>query len=396
MRNLRLHHSLQTKPTSKTFAVYLGVLFVSFHYFIFVYINSSFLSQFLQDSWIGYVYIAGSIVNIAILLNAHRILRRYGNFKLLISLVSLEFVALLTLAHTTYAPIAVIAFIAQHAINPAIVYCLDVILDSYSNQNEQGRNRGLFLTILNTPPIIATVITGYILHDHNFGDIYTLAALFLIPLSFIIISQFKKFQDPEYQRVEVRKVFTRLSSHKAIRNILIDNIVLQIFYAIMTIYLPLYLQRVIGFSLSEIALMFSIMLIPFVILEYPIGKISDERFGEKELLISGFILMGITISTIGWLDTHSWMLWTIILVASRIGAAIVEISTESYFFKHVKPTDADIIGVFRMSHALAFIITPLIGAVILLYVPLQNMFTVGASIIFIIGLRYAFDLRDTK
>ncbi|MEN9647370.1 MAG: hypothetical protein RLY57_174 [Candidatus Parcubacteria bacterium] len=396
MRHLRLHHSLQTKPTSKTFPVYLGVLFVSFHYFIFVYINSSFLSQFLQDSWIGYVYIAGSIVNITILLNAHRILRRYGNFKLLITLIALEFVALLTLAHTVYAPIAIIAFIAQHALNPAIVYCLDVILDSYSNQNEQGRNRGLFLTIINTPPIIATVITGYILHDHNFGDLYTLASLFLIPLAFIVISQFRTFKDPSYKRVEVRKVFTRLTSHKAIRNILIDNVVLQIFYSIMTIYLPLYLQRVVGFSLSEIALMFSIMLIPFVILEYPVGRISDERYGEKELLIGGFILMGIAISTIGWMDTHSWIIWTMMLVASRIGAAVVEIATESYFFKQVKPTDADIIGVFRMSHAVAFILTPLIGAVVLLYVPLQNMFIIGASIIFIVGLRYAFDLRDTR
>jgi MFS family permease len=376
--------------------VYLGVLFVSFHYFFFVYINSSFLSQFLNDSWIGYVYIAGSLTNIFVLLNAHRILRRFGNFKLITTFIILEIIALLTLAHATYAPIAIIAFIAQHAINPVIIYCLDVILDTYSNQNEQGKNRGIFLTILNTPPIIATIITGYILTGHNFGDIYTLSALFLLPLLFLSVTQFKNFVDPKYKRVEVGKVMERLSTHRAVRNILIDNIVLQMFYAIMTIYLPLYLQREIGLSLSEIALMFSIMLIPFVLLQFPIGKVADEKIGEKELLIGGFILMGIAMSTIGWMDTHSVVIWTIILVATRIGAAIVEIATETYFFKHIHPTDADMIGVFRMSHAIAFALTPLVGAVVLRYVDIQNMFIIGASIILIVGLRYAFDLRDTR
>lgn len=396
MRHIRLHHALTIKPSSKTFAVYLGVLFVSFHYFFFIYINSSFLSQFLTDSWIGYAYIAGSIANIIVLLNAHRILRGVGNFKMLTCLILLEIGALLVLANATTVWVAVAAFIAQHAFNPAIIYCLDIILDSYTTQGEQGRSRGVFLTILNTPPIIATIITGYILTGQNFGNVYTLSALFLVPLLFITLFQFRNFQDPHYKKVEVKKVFQRLKSHRLVRDILIDNIVLQMFYAIMTIYLPLYLQRTVGFTLSEITLMFSIMLIPFILLQLPIGKIEDERVGEKELLISGFILMGLAISIIGWMETSSLLFWTLILVATRIGAAIVEISTETYFFKHVHPSDADMIGVFRMSHSIAFALTPLIGAVVLRYVDIKNMFFIGASIILIVGLRYAFDLRDTR
>jgi MFS family permease len=350
----------------------------------------------MSDSWVGYVYILGSLANIIVLLNAHRIMRKVGTFKLLTSLVVLEILALLTLATTEYAPIAIIAFIAQHAFNPAIIYCLDVILDTYSKQSEQGRSRGMFLTILNTPPIIATIITGYVLTGNNFGDIYTLSALFLVPLLFIAFSQFKNFQDPHYKKVEVIKVLDRLKSHRAVRNILIDNIVLQMFYSIMTIYLPLYLQREMGFSLSEITLMFSIMLIPFVLLQLPVGRLADDKYGEKELLIAGFILMGIAISIIGWITTSSFWVWTAILVATRIGAAVVEITTESYFFKHVRPTDADIIGVFRMSHAIAFTITPLIGAIMLYYVDIKNIFFIGASFILIVGLRYAFDLKDTR
>jgi predicted MFS family arabinose efflux permease len=249
---------------------------------------------------------------------------------------------------------------------------------------------------MNIPPIIATVITGYVLTDHNFNNVYSLAILFLIPVLFIVFSQFKKFEDPHYKKVEIKKVLSRLRSHRAVRNILIDNIVLQIFYAIMTIYLPLYLQQKIGLTLSQITLMYSIILIPFVLLEFPVGKIADEKLGEKELLIAGFILMGIAISVIAWLDTHSIAIWIAILLATRIGAAIVEITTESYFFKHVKPTDADVIGVFRMSHSIAFGLTSLLGAVILQYVDIQNMFLIGASVIFIVGLRYAFDLKDTR
>jgi MFS family permease len=396
MHHLRLHHSLATKPTTKTFAVYTAVLFLSFNYFFIVYINSSFLAQFFSGATVGYLYIGGSILSMSILFNAHRILRRIGNFKFLLTLVSLQLLALFTLALSSSPILAVVAFMAQQAINPAILYCLDIILDTYSTKETQGRSRGIFLTILNAPPLLATLITGFILTGNNFNDIYLLSALFLIPLLLITFFQFKNFTDPHYKKIELSKVISRFKSNPSVRDIFIDNIVLQVFYSIMTIYLPLYLQQAAGFSLSQIAIMFSFMLLPFVIFQLPVGKIADERLGEKEFIICGFILMAISIATLGWIQTSTMWVWIAILVATRIGAAVVEITTESYFFKHVEPTDADMIGVFRMAHGIAFILTPLVGALVLYYVELQNIFIIGAIFILIVGLRYAFDLVDTK
>ncbi len=396
MYHLRMHPVPETKPTSKTFGIYLAVFFLSFHYFFIVYINSNFLAQYFTDSWIGSLYIIGSVINIAILMCVHKLLRKMGNIKLLASFIGLEILSILFLAFSSSPWLLCIAFIGQHVLNPMILYCFDIILDTYSERHTQGRSRGTFLTILNTPPIIATLITGFILHDHNFKDIYLISLAFIIPLIFMVFTQFKTFVDPQYKQIGIKKVFSRLKSHRLVRDIFIDNIVLQVFYAIMTIYLPLYLVRNIGFNLSEIAFIFSIMLIPFVALELPVGKIADEDLGEKEFIVSGFILMGISISLIAWISSTSLWVWVALLVASRIGAAVVEITTESYFFKHVNPSDADMIGVFRMSHAVAFAVTPLIGAIALKYVDIQNMFIIGASIILIVGLRYAFDLKDTR
>lgn len=393
MQKLRLTHHVGHTSTH-SFYIYLAVLFLAFHYFFIVYVNSNFLATFISEKYIGYLYIFGSLANIVVLLNAHKLLRRFGNFKLASALILLEIIALLTLGMSKTFWIIAIAFIVQHAVNPAILYCLDIVLESHSKNNETGRNRGIFLTILNTPPIIATVIVGFILTNNDFSSVYILSSLFLLPLFFIVRSKMYKFEDPHYKKVAVKDVFKRFNHNRLVRDIFIDNILLQVFYAVMTIYLPLYLYRYIGFSLGEISFMFSLMLLPFVLLQIPIGRIVDKKFGEKRFLIAGFLIMCLSMAMVSFIHTPSILIWILVLFSTRIGAAIIEITTESYFFKHVDKTDADMIGVFRMSHAIAFSIMPLIGTIALNFLSFTTVFILLSLIILAVGLRYAFDLVD--
>ncbi len=396
MQRLRLaHHKPPSTERPESFFVYIALIFLSFHYFFIVYINSNFLATHTSETNISYLYIAGAIANIIVLLNAHRWLRRFGNFKLAVALIILEGITLVTLGYSNTFYIIAAAFILQHAVNPAILYCLDIILEAHSSNSGTGRSRGVFLTMLNTPPIIATVITGLILVNHSFSAVYYLSAMFLIPLLFIIIYKFRKFKDPKYSKVNIIDTVTRFDKNKDVLDIFIDNILLQTFYAVMTIYVPVYLSKVIGLSLSQIGFIFSFMLIPFILLELPVGKITDTKTGGKEFLIFGFIIMCVSMAIIPFIETTSVLIWILILVLTRIGAAIVEITTESYFFKQVNSSDADMIGVFRMSRSLAFVIMPVIGIIMLRSVSMQTLILTFAIIIGTVGLRYAFDITDT-
>ncbi len=106
--------------------------------------------------------------------------------------------------------------------------------------------------------------------------------------------------------------------------------------------------------------------------------------------------MCFALMSVSFISTASVIVWALVLFITRVGAATLEISAETYFFKQVDKTDADMIGLYRMSHATAFALMPLLGVAALIFIPMQYLFVVFGILILILGLRYAIDLKDTR
>ena len=153
--------------------------------------------------------------------------------------------------------------------------------------------------------------------------------------------------------------------------------ILNFFYAWMVIYLPLLLSKEMGFSWPQIGVIFTIMLLPFLIFELPAGILSDRKIGEREILALGFVIMFIATFIIPSLVSATFLVWAAILFATRIGASLVEISSETYFFKHVKEADTGLISLFRMTRPLAYVIAPLLA------LPIIYFFSYSASFYFL-------------
>jgi len=137
------------------------------------------------------------------------------------------------------------------------------------------------------------------------------------------------------------------------------------------------------------------MLLPFLLFELPLGKLEDTKYGEKEIMSLGIIVMTVSVLTIALVQSHNVILWTAILFLTRTGAAMVEISVETYFFKKVDAKEADLISFFRNASPLAFISAPLLVSALLLIMPIQYTFFM-LSIILITGLNFSTKLVDTK
>jgi MFS-type transporter involved in bile tolerance (Atg22 family) len=181
--------------------------------------------------------------------------------------------------------------------------------------------------------------------------------------------------------------------HPVLRNVFAAQTLLRFFYAWMVIYTPLYLSQYIGFSWSQIGIMFSIMLLPFLILELPLGKVVDSAFGEKKIMVFGFVLLVATVACIPFLTTSTFAVWTGVLFTSRIGAACVEMATESYFFKHVNGSLADTISLFRMARPATYVAVSAVATLTLGIISLQWSFLILA-VIMVIGVPLALTLRN--
>jgi MFS family permease len=155
------------------------------------------------------------------------------------------------------------------------------------------------------------------------------------------------------------------------------------------------MHEYIGFDWSEIGIIFSIMLLPFIILDYPLGRLSD-KIGEKKMLILGFLIISLSTLMIPFFTFKSVALWALILFISRVGAATIDTMSESYFFKSVKEEEADVLSFFRNTHPLSFVIAPLVAIPVLLLVPSFKFIFLILGLIMLCGLFISLRLRDVK
>jgi MFS family permease len=149
------------------------------------------------------------------------------------------------------------------------------------------------------------------------------------------------------------------------------------------------------FSWQSIGSIYAFMLLPFVLLSYPLGKLSD-KLGEKNILIIGFLIGTLATLSIPLITLPVAWIFAIVLFFTRVGASTIEVMSESYFFKIVKEEDADEIAFFRNTRAVAFLIAPAIATLLLIFVPsFQYLFYVLGAVL-LIGLWITLRMEDVK
>lgn len=383
------------KTNNSLSVVYIANLLLSFHYFLILYINSSFLNLHVTEKTIGLLYTVGSLGNLVLLLAAPYLLNLFGNYRMVLGFIVLEGIAVAGLSFTSLPTLIATFFLIHMAVIGMIAFNLDVFVEKYSgNERETGGIRGLYLTLANAALVIAPSVVAFLLPRGDFSAVYLLSLLFLVPAFTIIKRNLKGFAHTHHA-VSFSKEVERYRKDRNLRNIFIVNLVLQIFYAWMVIYVPIYLSSYIGFSWDKLGILFTFMLLPFLLFELPLGKIADLFLGEKEILVAGLAIMAAATSLITSLSTASFVLWAIVLFLTRVGASAVEIMTESYFFKHVNAADYDAISVFRMTRPISYVVAPIIAGIALSTIPYRFVFLVLVGII-LLAIEPALRLKDTR
>ena len=117
------------------------------------------------------------------------------------------------------------------------------------------------------------------------------------------------------------------------------------------------------------------------------------------IIIAGFLLMGLTTLAIPFLSSQilTLTLWALLLFVGRIGASTVETMAETYFFKSIDGHNASLMGHFRRSRPLAFVIAPLLASILLgtHLVTLQGLFSI-LGVLMLCAIYYPLRLVDTK
>ena len=108
----------------------------------------------------------------------------------------------------------------------------------------------------------------------------------------------------------------------------------------------------------------------------------------------GFLITALSLVVMPFLG-KVFMAWLVILFISRVGASLIEIMTESYFFKHVGPKDTGLISIFRLTRPVSTILGAGAGILALSVLSFEQVFFVLATVI-LFGLKISLSLKDTK
>ena len=384
---------ITTKNKIFYFIYFVGFLF-SVHLALSAYINSTFMNEYATERIVGILYTTGSILAIFGFAIIPQFLSRFGNYKLTLFLVALNIAFLLGLAVFKNVWLLAPIFILKIAFIMFIYFNLDIFLESKSTDGETGSIRGKYMTAMNIAWVVSPMIAGFILTNGDYWKIYLTSASIMAIVFILIFSGLKNFKDPKYEKIPFFKTLLYVWKNKNIYNIFMAGFFLRFFYSWMVIYTPIYLHEHIGFNWDKIGIIFTIMLLPFILFELPIGKLADKKFGEKEILVLGFAIMAATTMSLSFVN-GGMIVWATALFITRIGASMVEITSESYFFKQIDGDDANLLGFYRNTRPLAYVIAPVIASVFLSIFDYRYIF-VALGAIMILGAMYGLKLKDTR
>lgn len=342
---------------------------------VIIYVISYYFKIASGTENVSFFYVMAYILIFVILINLHKLVRKWGKSRTLFFtlLAKIGVLTWLTLVGPSYWSIMLLGFYL--ILNSLEWTILDVILESFSCDHLSGRIRGLYLTILNLGYLFGPLLSVKILAAADFRGIFIFVLMINALVLILALLGLRKVNHQFGQKLGIKELIRKVLRRKDILKIYYISFVLEFFYALMVIYTPLYLLDL-GFSWEKIGIIFTFMLIPFILLQYPAGILADKKIGEKELIIAAIIMMAISTAAVYFTHSGSLLIWSLILFSTRIGAALIEILRDSYFYKRISGQDVDLINFFRTSLPLAYVIATLLSGLVLIFFPIKTVFLI--------------------
>jgi len=391
--------------TKRFYAKYINertIHLITFLGFIFglsvsllTYVTSSYFKQVVNSDNVGIFYVISFSIILVVLFNLNKLIEGFGRARTLMALLITQISVLFLLQFADIAMGGAILMMIYIVLFSVLMVVFDIVLEAYSTDGETGRIRGLFLSVWSFGFVIGPLLSVFLLENYGFNGIFVVTMLLYVVMFLTIFMALNDIKGHvKKQDLSIKKTIAIFKSKPSLVKVYWMSFTLRFFYAVMTIFMPLYLREI-GLSWNEIGIVFTVMLIPFVLVEYPAGILADTKYGEKEMLFIGTIIIIVTSAIMFFVPSSVLAFWIIILFVSRIGAALVESMVDSYFYKQINENDVALINFFRSTRAIAYIASAiLVGITLFFFDDIQNIFVV-LFVVLCVGLYPVITLKDT-
>jgi MFS family permease len=360
------------------------------------YLQSNFLSDYVSLNTLSLFFVIANSLTVFCIVFFPELIKKLGNFFLAKIILVIHAVSLLCFVVTNN-PVSALFSVILFTISTNLLWInMDILIENFSSDSSTGQTRTTYFTFINLGWIISPTISSYLIKLGDYQLAFLVASALAIPVFLIFLHHNKRLKDKTvYSKKPIKAVIKETWHNKNLRGIFFISLLLQIFYSTAVVYVPIYLLQNLGIGWEALGLMFSIMLIPFLVFELPAGIIADKYIGEKEILYLGFAILIVSLFFFFYIKVPTIWIWTLLLFMSRVGAALIEAMRETYFFKIVDAKDVGHINIFRTTAPLGYVLGSALAMIILAFFPLNYLFLVNA-IISISGFAFIASIKDTK
>ena len=359
-----------------------------------IYILSAYFAQVLGSDNVGIFYLIAYSGVLLSLFYLQPLIRAIGKARTLYFGLGVAILASVLLTHLPVAWISVGIMLVFIIVTNLIWVTLDILLESFSKDRISGRIRGFYLTVMNAGLLGAPFLSTITLEHFQYEGVFFILILGYIAVFLISLIGFRNDNAVIQEKLQLRQTIAKILLKKNLFRIYHISFAMEFFYAMMVVYTPLYLLSL-NFSWSEIGIIFTCMLLPFIFLQYPLGVLADKSMGEKELLIMSIVIVIVSTVALGFLNTTNIWVWGAALFLTRVGIAGIEVLRDSYFYKQIDSNDMDMIALFRTTRPLANILGAVFSVALLLFFSLKSIFFLVALVLFF-SLFTALALEDTQ
>ena len=338
--------------------------------------------EFIRDRWIGIsdfeyslfdstLYFSYLIVGIATGVLSDRWAKRRV-FVLVGAIGSLVFYLLMTTT-LSYPLLLIYRFLQGSFTVMAWQTFMTLALD-FSESHNRGRNMGIFGAFLAIAMGLGPAIGGVIASFGVFIPYYTAAGLNVV----VFVIALAGLRDPPMTKTRPTLTQSFMLARKSPELVVpgIFNLFDRFHIGFILTALPFFLSVSLGLDPSLRGMSLAIFAMPFIILQYPMGKLSD-KYGRFRQLVIGSLGFGVVIAVIGFVGIQGFNLLLLMLAILGLFAGITSPPAMALVGDVVGKEDSAMgMGFFNFLGNIGITIGPIIFGVLNPVIGMANAFVV--------------------
>lgn len=244
----------------------------------------------------------------------------------------------------------------------------------FSESHNRGRNMGIFGAFLAIAMGLGPAIGGIIASAGVFVPYYAAAGLNVVVFAIALAG----LRDPPMTKTRPTLTQSFMLARKSPELVVpgIFNLFDRLHIGFILTALPFFLSVILGLDESLRGMSLAIFAAPFIILQYPMGKLSD-KYGRIKQLVVGSFGFGVVISIIGFVGIQGFNLLLVMLAVLGLFAGITSPPAMALVGDIVGLEDTAMgMGFFNFLGNLGITIGPIIFGVLNPVIGMANAFVV--------------------